>query len=225
MSTSFNYTQEIMEEKYKSEIGFWKKEFSNFEKWANGELVLYNTSFPITFDKKDFSPQELWTIIFQQSCYLEELQLFKGVFKHKKILEIGCGPISGVGIFKKAMVYGIDPLMNDYYNIGYRFPQDKNFTIFACRAEELTNIFPKNFFDGIISINAIDHVDNIEKTSNEIRKVVKSNCLFAMNIEYHEPRICEPIILNDKRVEKLFNWVPSLRKIDQIDNKVIWRNF
>jgi len=225
MSTSFNYTQEIMEEKYKSEIGFWKKELSNFEKWANGEIDLYNIPFPSTFKKQELSPQELWTIIFQQPHYLKSLQVSEGVFKHKKILEVGCGPVSGVGVFKNAIVYGIDPLMNDYYDIGYRFPQDENFTIFACRAEELTNIFPKNFFDVVISVNAIDHVDDIEKTSSEINKVVKSDCLFAMNIEYHIPRICEPIVLNNKRVEKIFNWVPSLRKIEQIDNKVIWRNF
>ena len=76
--------------------------------------------------------------------------------------------------------------------------------------------------DAVISVNAIDHVDDIVKTAAEIRRVLKPGGEVAMQVHYHKSTKTEPVELNDARFQALFGWVEGLRKVNEKPAK--WGN-
>ena len=70
------------------------------------------------------------------------------------------------------------------------------------------------FFDAIISVNAIDHVDCLEKVAKELWRVAKPDCRFAMHVHYHKATVYEPMEIDDEMFYRLFSWVVGLRKVD-----------
>ena len=206
--------------KYDSELDFWNKEFRRYQQWYNGEMPL-NGEAPLCESCRRLypTPQTAWVERFQKPLYLTRLGCSQNIFYGKKVLEIGCGPVSGRDVFAGAEHVGVDPLLGHYRGLGYDIkPQD--ITAFA---EFLP--FLDSYFDAVISINALDHVDFPEKVAEELQRVCKPDVLIALNVEYHSPRICEPVSLDETKLESLFYWVPSFQKKDSFDGTHTWRNF
>ena len=53
---------------------------------------------------------------------------------------------------------------------------------------------------GDVAAAFVDHVDNIEKTAQEVRRVLKPSGRFRMHVHYHPPTMPEPLDLNDENV-------------------------
>lgn len=97
--------------------------------------------------------------------------------------------------------------------------------------------FPDNFFDAVISVNAIDHVDDFEQTSKEIERVLKPSGKIRLHIHYHKKTSTEPLELSDKIVGDAFSWCKNFRKvgesfqsrgyelINEDEKYVLWSNF
>lgn len=125
-----------------------------------------------------------------EQIFTVKLGLTKEFYTGKKVLDIGCGPRGSLEWADNAMErIGLDPLADSYKDLGAR----NHKMDYVCSGSE--NIpFPDNYFDVISSFNSLDHVDDLNRTIHEIKRVLKKNGLFLLITEVnHEPTICEPI--------------------------------
>lgn len=214
------------EEKNLSEEIFWREEIQRWVKWYKGQLPLhYGISSPSAEDKvNSFSTIEknaaaTWTNLYQKKRYLEDLQIPHDQLTDKRVLDIGCGPTPNALVFTKCEIYGLDHLIDIYRNIGFPINEYNNQHFHFIQAKSEIIPFESSFFDVVISANAIDHVDDIRKTSEEIKRVLKPDGKFRMHVHYHPPTVNEPVAFNDDIFQSTFSWVPNLKKIKSTNIK------
>lgn len=133
--------------------------------------------------------------------YKKDLYLKDDSFKGKKVLDLGCGPHGGLIGFTDCDKYGVDHLVDEYKKIGY--PLDKHgIDYYQAKSENLP--FPNSYFDVVVSVNALDHVDSLKKTIKEISRVLKMGGEFIGQINFHDkPTATEPIVLTHKILIKV----------------------
>lgn len=227
--------------KYKAELDFWKKTLILYEKWYKGELKeLYKEPSPNNQQKiKAYSVKDsailTWEKLHQQKKYLEDLLLDKLAFKGLKVLDIGSGPHPSAVVFENCKVYCLDPLLPFYIEIGFPLHYYDRVKFVYGFSENIP--FVDNFFDAIISVNAMDHVDDFYKTAKEIKRVLKPKGKIRMHIHYHQKTKTEPLEINDEIVKKAFKWSKNLYKIKESKSKrghalknknevyTLWSNF
>jgi ubiquinone/menaquinone biosynthesis C-methylase UbiE len=122
-------------------------------------------------------------------------------FVGRRVLEIGNGPLAPILQFEGCEPHGVDTLNNMYMNAGWPlFGYDAR--LLSIRAETLP--YPDGYFDAVISVNALDHVDDFGKVASEMQRVLKSGGELRFEVEYHEPTVTEPLRLNDDKVRQAF---------------------
>lgn len=226
--------------KQDAELAFWRKEIKRYEKWFAGELSpLYKTPSPEN-DKKDKAPNLkdasilTWHRLHQEVKYLEDLELTPGAFHGMKLLDIGSGPMPSATCFKGCRVYCLEPLQPKYLEIGFPLHYYENVTFIHGVSEKIP--VEDSFFDAVISVNAIDHVDDLRETAAEIKRVLRTDGLFRMHVHYHPSTKCEPVTIDDDLFQELFGWCINLAKVktsnknystDLPDDEsfVLWSNF
>jgi ubiquinone/menaquinone biosynthesis C-methylase UbiE len=72
---------------------------------------------------------------------------------------------------------------------------------------------PDGFFDAVISVNALDHVDDFATTAREIGRVLRPGGRLRMHLHYHPANPVEPQQLDDRAVREAFAWCSGLEKI------------
>lgn len=227
-------------EKQRAELRFWAEELSHYVEWYQGRRrTLYKTPCPEENGQNGVPQLHVsailtWTKLHQCPKYLHDLQLTKDAFRGLKVLDVGSGPIPSATCFEGADIYALDPLAEFYESIGYSrtpFPD-----VHFCEAKAEKMPFSSHFFDVVLSVNAIDHVDDFEQTAAEISRVLKPGGKLAMHVHYHPATECEPLELNDSRVRTAFSSVkgfaPCRRSQCSFTNDVLppeefvlWRNF
>ena len=166
--------------------------------------------------------------------YLEDLQLSPDSFQGMKLLDIGSGPMPSATCFKGCRIFCLEPLLAKYLEVGFPLHYYENVTFIHGVSERIP--VEDSFFDAVISVNAIDHVDDIRKTAAEIKRILKPDGLFRMHVHYHSSTKCEPIMLDDHIFQELFGWCTNLAKVKTSkrnfsttlpDNEsfVLWSNF
>lgn len=133
--------------------------------------------------------------------YLQSLCLTENSFAGMKVLDLGCGPHGGLIGFKDCERYGADHLIEGYCSIGY--PLEKHGIAYVnCKAENLP--FTDGFFDTVVCINALDHVDDLGKTISEISRVLRRGGRFIGQFNFHaRPTRTEPICLTHHTIISL----------------------
>jgi ubiquinone/menaquinone biosynthesis C-methylase UbiE len=229
-------------EKYSAEIRFWKRTFLEYIEWYDGKKdKLYGEPSPSDQDRivsfrKEYSAIKTWENVHQRVKYQEDLKLTEKAFEGMNILDIGSGPHPSALGFLNCNIYCLDPLLPLYMLAG--FPQH----IYEPRVRFVSGFsenmpFEDNFFDAIISVNALDHVDDFQLTANEIKRVLKPNGKLRFHLHYHQKTIAEPLELNDIIVQNAFTWCKNFRKIYESKRKrgsevndpnelyTLWSNF
>jgi SAM-dependent methyltransferase len=110
----------------------------------------------------------------------------------KRILDIGCGPRGSLEWANRAADrIGLDPLAQEYKKLG----TDKHqMTYVNARSDKIP--FPDGYFDVVASFNSLDHVDELERTIQEIIRVTRRSGVFLLIVEInHPPTQTEPISL------------------------------
>ena len=131
--------------------------------------------------------------------YTSHFNLEESYYQNKKILDIGCGPRGSLEWADMALErIGLDPLASKYLKLG----ADKHkMTYIEAPAEKIP--FEENHFDVVTSFNSLDHVDDIDQTINEIKRVLGSGGIFLLITELnHEPTVTEPITFSWDIIEK-----------------------
>lgn len=214
----------IFSKKYEAETYFHKAILKSYQQWYDGQLtVLYEEASPAKLEKvKDFNSVfnaiATWHKIHQITKYKEDLMLQDSAFEKLKILDIGSGPMPSALCFINCEVYCLDPLLPLYLEAGYPFH------IYDPRAKFVYGFseympFNDHFFDAVISVNALDHVDDFELTTKEIKRVLKPGGKVRLHLHFHPKTVTEPLELNDAVVSKAFSWCQGFRKINESKSK------
>ena len=202
--------------KESSELDFWVKEKQNLIYWAKGKLEHYGCSIDSQSLLHETDPEiltkslSLWLRFFQTQKYIHDLELDDELSTGGVVLDIGSGPFPSASIFNDATVISLDPLFNDYRKLGYVFDLKNNIPL-QCASENIS--LPTDSVDFILSVNALDHVNDFAKTCDEIKRVLKPYGRLCLHLHYHPKTKSEPIELNDFIVMKFLGNDLGLRKI------------
>jgi len=113
--------------------------------------------------------------------YTEYFDLKDDFYNNKIILDIGCGPrgsLEWADMTKER--YGLDPLTEKYLKLGADKHKMKYVQAYS---EDIP--FKDNYFDVVCSFNSLDHVEDIEKTISEIKRIIKPGGIFLLIVDVH----------------------------------------
>ena len=211
--------KELIGSKEDAESLFWKNQIDDLKRWYTGELSShFRTPSPKEPEKVKASNLKdssilTWFTLHQKVKYLKDLKLTDQFFSGMKLLDIGAGPMPSAAVFKNCEVYCLEPLLHKYLEAGYPIHYYDNVKYIHAPSENIP--VEDNFFDAVISVNAIDHVNDIRKTSMEIKRVLKENGLFRMHVHYHKATKWEPVVITDAIFSDVFSWCQHLHKISE----------
>lgn len=121
-------------------------------------------------------------------------------FNGKFILDIGCGPRGSLEWASMASRrIGLDPLAKEYLRLGARYHQMEYLDGVA------ENIpIEKGKCDVVFSFNSLDHVEDVGRVLNEIKRITHSGGYFLLLVEVnHPPTDCEPHELHPQSIIRL----------------------
>lgn len=226
--------------KQEEELLFWQREIRHYISWYTGVLQeWYQTAAP--GEEERVKATELkdaailtWFRLHQQPKYLKMLEVTPDVFRGMRLLDVGAGPMPSAVCFEGCELYCLEPLLPAYLEAGFPLHYYSGVRYICAAAEKIP--VEDHFFDAIISVNAIDHVDDIEAVACELKRIARPGCRFRMCVHYHEPTVCEPVAWTDEKFRTLFSWVEGLYKrtphlppfsepVGRGEENVIWTNF
>ena len=253
MSSLFHFVNRILarigygfvhindDKKYQTEIKFWERTLFAYINWYQGELnPLFGEPPPTESQKvvvnslKD-SAILTWEQVHQGTKYLQDLELQKNAFEGTKLLDIGSGPHPSARVFSNCEVYCLDPLLPAYISAGFPLHYYDQVKFVHGFAEKIQ--VADNFFDAVISVNALDHVDDFFQSASEIKRVLNPTGKIRLHLHYHKATSAEPIELNDQIVRDAFQWCDRFVKIGESKSKrghtlteegesyTLWSNF
>ena len=139
------------------------------------------------------------TVAVSLDRYPSALKIPRNHFAGKTILDLGCGPYPLSIAFEECHIVGLDPLVNEYEAAGFPLAEFADRVTFVRGfAEDMP--FASRSFDAIISVNAIDHVDDFVRAAREISRVLKEDGVLRMQVHYHAPTELEPNALSDEAI-------------------------
>jgi SAM-dependent methyltransferase len=117
----------------------------------------------------------------------------------KALLDIGCGPCGSLEWAEGAGErVGLDPLADDYRKLA-----DERQAMTYCNAPSEAIPYPDGHFDCVSTFNSLDHVDDVEATLREIKRVTSPQGRVLLIVEIgHAPTPTEPHFLDESIVEK-----------------------
>jgi SAM-dependent methyltransferase len=106
----------------------------------------------------------------------------------RAVLDIGCGPMGSLSWAKGAYRVGLDPLVGQYRSL-----LDADHEMIYCEASAESIPFPDKTFDIVSTFNNLDHVDDVETTISEIKRVTAPGGRLLLIVEIgHVPTPTEP---------------------------------
>jgi len=170
-------------DKYDAELAWWTAEVDRRAK----ETAYRKTRDAMWAEQKDYYPGHL-DIPDDHNC--------------GRLLDVGAGPILPARRLKSDELWCVDPLFARYAEAGFPIGESRAILL-PFHAENLWGI-PSGFFDTVVSVNAMDHVDHFEQAVAEIRRVAKPGALIRLRLTYHAPTETEPMQLSDQRAAAAF---------------------
>ena len=192
--------------KHEAELAYWQGGLRNLEDWFMKGANLRSGLPPPTPEQKVIT-SESWivnavmTLHSLRPHYTERLRIERDHFCGQRVLEVGCGPLAPILQFNGCTRHCADPLTDAYLAAGWPL-YDYDAKFINTGGESMP--YRDGYFDAVISVNALDHVDNFEQTAREMERVVKPGGRIYIDVEYHEPTVTEPLKLDDARVRNAF---------------------
>jgi SAM-dependent methyltransferase len=125
--------------------------------------------------------------------------LTKADYAGKRLLDIGCGPCGSLEWADGAAErVGLDPLADDYKKL----VGDTHAMRYVAAPSEAIP-FADGHFDCVSTFNSLDHVDDVDATIAEIRRVTAKGGRVLLIVEIgHLPTPTEPHLLDETIVDK-----------------------
>jgi len=134
----------------------------------------------------------------ERSHYEQFFTTFFGLaradYAGKRLLDIGCGPCGSLEWAAEAAErVGLDPLAEDYRKLANDRQQ-----MTYCAAPSEAIPYPDGHFDSVSTFNSLDHVDDVDKTIAEIKRVTAPSGRVLLIVEIgHVPTPTEPHHLDE----------------------------
>lgn len=124
--------------------------------------------------------------------YTTVFGLERSFYDGKRVLDIGCGPRGSLEwATNAAECVGVDPLVEQYRELGIG---RHRMHYIAAPAERVP--LPDASFDVVTSFNSLDHVDVLEDTVAEMRRLSAPGGTVLIIVEAgHTPTITEPVTI------------------------------
>ena len=125
--------------------------------------------------------------------------LTRADYAGKRLLDIGCGPCGSLEWATEAKErVGLDPLAEDYKKLA----NDRQQMSYSAAPSEAIP-YPDGYFDSVSTFNSLDHVDDVDKTIAEIKRVTAPGGRVLVIVEIgHIPTPTEPHHLDETIVDK-----------------------
>lgn len=140
-------------------------------------------------------------------------------YQFKKILDIGCGPRGSLEWCKNSdIAIGLDPLADNYKSLN---PNLSAMKLVKANAEFIP--FKDSVFDIVTSFNSLDHVDEIDKTIFEIKRITKKGGLFLLITDCcHKATLTEPQNFGWEIIEKFYPEFETVetKKLEKFRKKI-----
>jgi len=119
-------------------------------------------------------------------------------YSGRALLDIGCGPCGSLEWAKSARErVGLDPLADEYRKLA-----NDTQAMTYCAASSETIPYPDGHFDSVSAFNCLDHVDDVQKTIAEMKRVTAPGGRILLIVEIgHAPTPTEPHWLDESVVE------------------------
>jgi len=140
-------------------------------RWQKAQSAEFN------FWKQKYTPPEKYSERFVEA-ELKKIGLNLASFRHKTVLEIGCGPKGPINFLPPGKKYGLDPLMDEYLESGCYSKKDVEYI----KGKGEKTDFESNFFDIVICYNVLDHCEDPIKTLNEVWRILKKNGVLFLEV-------------------------------------------
>jgi ubiquinone/menaquinone biosynthesis C-methylase UbiE len=153
--------------------------------------------------------------------YTTFFSLDRNFYAGKCIIDIGCGPrgsLEWADMAKKRV--GLDSLAKKYMKLG----ADKHkMTYVNAGAESIP--FPAAYFDAAFAFNSLDHVRDLDRAINEIKRIVKPGGLFLLITEIdHEPTATEPQSFSFNVVDRFGpEFTPAWSQAFEIEKSLVYQ--
>ncbi len=133
--------------------------------------------------------------------YTAHFGLAPSFYEGKVIADIGCGPRGSLEWATMASRrIGIDPLAEKYLALG----ADRHAMEYIASGAESIPL-PDGACDVVCSFNSLDHVENVEQSVAEIKRITRPGGSLLLIVEVnHPPTACEPHELSPRRILELF---------------------
>lgn len=204
--------------KREAAIEFRRKVVIEYERWYRGELgTLFGQPTPAPHLRETRGNHRenailTWAKLHQEPKYRRVLRLDASELRGMKVLDLGSGGIPSCLAFAASSVVCVDPLVRTFQELDYPFSlYDPRARFVGAKAEALP--FRDGRFDAVVSVNAIDHFDDLVRTAAEIERVLKPGGMLRFHVHSHTPSVLEPLALDDATITGAFRWSRGLRKL------------
>lgn len=132
--------------------------------------------------------------------YTSHFGLGERDYSGKVVLDLGCGPRGSLEwATMSARRIGLDPLANEYRKLG----ADRHSMEYVAAPSESIPL-PTASCDIVSAFNSLDHVDDVERTIAEIKRVTRPGGFLLLIVEVnHPPTVTEPHLLTVRRLSDL----------------------
>lgn len=134
--------------------------------------------------------------------YTSHFGIDSSYYKNKVILDIGCGPRGSLEwATMTSRRIGLDPLAKEYLKLGAKHHQME---YMDAPSEKIP--LKDGECDAVFSFNSLDHVQDIDMTIKEIKRITRPGGIFLLLVEVnHPPTDCEPHELKPDQMANSMN--------------------
>lgn len=124
--------------------------------------------------------------------FLKKVEVSETELEGKRILDAGCGPAGIFIILEKSSVTAIDPLI-EKYGVGLVHFDAKNYPYTRFINATIEQFHSHEPFDVIFSINAINHVSDIEKAMRMLAANLKKGGTAVISTDVHKSTLLKTV--------------------------------
>ncbi len=128
--------------------------------------------------------------------FLVQIEIDEKKVASTESIDLGCGPAGIFILFENATA--VDPLLDTYDNDLKHFSKD-NYPYNTFVNAGLEDFNPSKSYDTIFCINAINHVNELEKGISKLSECAHDNSQLIISIDAH----------NHNFLKKIFQWLPG----------------
>ncbi|MCL4400839.1 MAG: class I SAM-dependent methyltransferase [Candidatus Parvarchaeota archaeon] len=168
-----------------------------------------------SYYQKEISGDDLNTVHYGPFGSSETKLNLLGAVKGKKVLELGCGGGQcSVTLAKKgAICTGID-ISEKQLEHAVKLAEKNSVRInFIKKSFSELDAFPKNSYDIVISVFALQYAERLDRIFRSIKRILKQNGIFVFSIDHPFYLLVNP---NDMVLSESYN------KVGMVSEKEIW---